>query len=88
MLDINHSASRHMAVAIILTCIVFTPLEAFAKSKPCGSLPEPYVSPALDAVLMPITRDVVAQFALPTSASGAVIVSVEPGGIADIYVRQ
>lgn len=65
MLEINHSASRYIAVAVILTSVVFTPMDVYAKSKPYGSLPEPYVSPTLDAILMPITRDVVAQFALP-----------------------
>jgi hypothetical protein len=35
--------------------------------------------------MIPITREVVAQFARAKSASGAVIVPVEPSGIADIY---
>ena len=50
-----------------------------------AQMPEPYVSPTLDAVLMPVTKQVVAQFKLPKKASGAVVVSVEPGGVADLY---
>lgn len=50
-----------------------------------AQMPEPYVSPTFDAVLMPVTKQVVKQFKLPRTASGAVIVSVEPGGVADLY---
>jgi hypothetical protein len=50
-----------------------------------AQMPEPYVSPTFDAVLMPVTKQVVKQFKLPRQASGAVIVSVEPGGVADLY---
>ena len=83
-IPLKHPLRRFTSVPLFI-CVILLPVEAIAKSKPYGTLPEPYVSPTLDAVMMPITREVVAQFALPKSASGAVIVSVEPGGIADIY---
>jgi hypothetical protein len=50
-----------------------------------ATMPEPYVSSALDAVLMPVTKSVVQQFKLPKTASGAVVVSVQPGGVGDTY---
>lgn len=50
-----------------------------------GRLPEPYVSPALDAVLMPITPAVKEQFKLPRSATGVVVASVQPGGVGELY---
>lgn len=69
-----------MLMLVALVLMPFGP--AVAKQ---GALLEPYVSPVLDAVLMPVTTEVVRQLRLPKSASGAVIVSVEPGGIADSY---
>lgn len=50
-----------------------------------GRLPDPYVSPALDAVLMPITPAVKQQFKLPRSATGVVVASVQPGGVGELY---
>jgi hypothetical protein len=50
-----------------------------------GRLPEPYVSPALDAVLMPITPAVKEQFKLPRSATGVVVASVQPGGVGELF---
>lgn len=48
-------------------------------------LPKPYVSPALDAVLLPITAEVRKQFRLGKKAAGVVVVSVEPGGTGELY---
>lgn len=58
--------------------------EAEAQQK-TATMPEPYVSSALDAVLIPVTKSVVQQFKLPKTASGAVVVSVQPGGVGDLY---
>ncbi|OZA10803.1 MAG: hypothetical protein B7Y02_09925, partial [Rhodobacterales bacterium 17-64-5] len=49
------------------------------------TLPKPYVSPALDAVLLPITAAVRKEFKLGKKAAGAVVVSVEPNGIGELY---
>ncbi len=48
-------------------------------------LPKPYVSPSLDAVLLPITAEVRKEFKLGKKAAGVVVVSVEPGGIGELY---
>ena len=50
-----------------------------------GGLPDPYLSPALDAVLMPITPAVKRQFKLPRAATGVVVASVQPGGVGELY---
>jgi len=68
---------RVVARGAVALCVLAGPVAA--------QMPEPYVSPAFDAVLMPVTQQVVAQFKLPRTASGAVVVSVEPGGVADLY---
>ena len=47
------------------------------------TLPAPYISRALDAVLLPIDANVRDAFALATSDSGVLVLSTEPGGIAD-----
>ena len=48
-------------------------------------LPKPHVSPALDAVLLPITAEVRKEFKLGKKAAGVVVVSVDPGGVAELY---
>ncbi len=68
---------RVVARGAVALCVLAGPVAA--------QMPEPYVSATFDAVLMPVTQQVVAQFKLPRTASGAVVVSVEPGGVADLY---
>lgn len=48
-------------------------------------LPKPYVSRALDVVLLPVTDAVRAEFGLGKNAAGAVVASVEPGGTGAFY---
>jgi hypothetical protein len=47
------------------------------------TLPAPYVSRALDAVLLPIDAGVRDAFALSASDSGVLVLATEPGGVAD-----
>jgi len=47
------------------------------------ALPAPYVSRALDAVLLPIDAGVREAFALGASDSGVLVLATEPGGVAD-----
>lgn len=47
------------------------------------TLPEPYVSRALDAVLLPINGDVRKVFALDAKDQGVLVLSVQPDGVAD-----
>jgi len=73
---------RRLALALGVWVVATLPLIA---TPAAAQMPEPYVSPTFDAVLMPVTKQVVKQFKLPKTASGALVVSVEPGGVADIY---
>jgi S1-C subfamily serine protease len=47
-------------------------------------LPRPYVSRALDAVLLPVDRAVISAFGLGPKDSGALVLATEPGGTADM----
>lgn len=49
------------------------------------TLPSPYISRALDAVLLPINQDVIWAFNLFAEDTGVFVLSVEPGGVADSY---
>ena len=75
-------ALRHIVgAAAVAGAVSALPNPALAK----GGLPDPYVSPALDAVLMPITPAVKQQFNLPKAATGVVVASVQPGGVGELY---
>ncbi|OYU19779.1 MAG: hypothetical protein CFE34_03540 [Rhodobacteraceae bacterium PARR1] len=70
----------------LLTAMMIAAFAAFAAPVTAqGRLPEPYVSPALDAVLMPITPAVKEQFKLPKAATGVVVASVQPGGVGELF---
>ena len=47
------------------------------------TLPAPYISRALDAVLLPIDGNVRDVFALPADEEGVLVLAVETGGVAD-----
>lgn len=47
-------------------------------------LPRPYVSRALDAVLLPVDSAVISAFGLGPNDSGALVLATEPGGTADM----
>jgi hypothetical protein len=47
-------------------------------------LPKPYVSRALDAVLLPVDPAVISAFGLGPQESGALVLATEPGGTADM----
>lgn len=48
-----------------------------------GDLPPPYVSRALDAVLIPVTAEVQSAFNLAADEKGVLVLAVQPGGVAD-----
>lgn len=73
--------SSAVRASVVIACLAAFAAPAFAQ----GRLPEPYVSPSLDAVLMPITPAVKQQFKLPRSATGVVVASVQPGGVGELY---
>lgn len=78
-------AKACILAALLAVTLPFAAPRAEAQQTQTAKMPEPYVSSALDAVLMPVTRSVVQQFKLPKNASGAVVVSVQPGGVGDVY---
>lgn len=49
-----------------------------------AKLPQPYVSRALDAVLIPLDADVRAAFALGAQDEGVLVLAVQPKGVADV----
>jgi hypothetical protein len=71
-----------MALVVMLAAAIAAPGVAFAQK---NGLPKPYVSPSLDAVLMPITAAVRKEFKLGKKAAGAVVVSLDPGGLGELY---
>lgn len=74
---------RQFILASTLSLIAaFAPAGAALAEK---GLPKPYISPALDAVLLPITAEVRKEFKLGKKAAGVVVVSVDPGGIGELY---
>lgn len=82
-MKVKGRVSGLVAALFVLVPAVFGPSGAEAQKR--AASPSPYVSNALDAVLLPVTTSVVQAFNLPKSASGVVIASVQPGGIADLY---
>lgn len=59
--------------------------QAHAETAPASARPAPVLSRALDAVLMPIDDDTRSRFALADEQTGALVLAVAPGGLADIY---
>lgn len=71
------AAAAHLAVAPIAYST-----QSFALAGDV-QLPNPYVSRALDAVLLPIDAVVRTTFALDAKDQGVLVLSVQPGGVAD-----
>ena len=71
--------SRLRPLVLAAGFVTATLLPATAAS----TLPAPYVSRALDAVLIPINADVQKAFGLKSGEKGVLILSVAPGGVAD-----
>ena len=73
------SPYRHLAP--VLTTALLLGTSAMADMM----LPSPYISRALDAVLLPIDDAVITGFALDPNDTGALVLAVQPGGIAEAY---
>jgi hypothetical protein len=72
-----------LLVVAVLLALVFTPVAQAAGQK--SHLPDPIVSRALDAVLLPIDKAVRKQFRLGKNASGVYVLAVKPRGVAAKY---
>lgn len=80
--------ARFLVVALTLGVVlpfsgsvILYPTEAVAKTLKKSTLPKPYVSKALKAVLMPVTQEVARKFKLAKGSKGVMVVSVKPDGI-------
>lgn len=69
------------AAAAALFCLSLFAASTGVQASP--NLPAPYVSRALDAVLVELTDDVAAGLGLPAGLHGALVLAVQPGGAAD-----
>lgn len=73
------SASLALILALALPVGgVIAPAPAHA-----ATLPAPYVSRALDAVLIPVDASVTAAFGLAPGSTGVLVLATQPGGLAD-----
>ena len=74
--------------ALIIVAHIASPFagihSAFAATPPAAHAKSgPMISKALDALLVPINKSVIAKFKLDKGARGVLVLSVKPGGVAD-----
>ena len=62
--------------------IMVYPTDVFAQQSKTASLPEPYLSKALGAVLIPVNAEVRKAFKLKKKKEGVLVLAVQPGGLA------
>lgn len=74
--------SKALAALLALAPLTLTSalLPTFAMAQ---SLPTPYVSRALDAVLLPVDDAVIGAFGLAAGETGVLVLAVQPGGVAE-----
>lgn len=75
-----HRTCTSFATIICTSAMLLAPAAVVAQAT---KLPKPYVSRALKATVMPIDDAVRAQFKLAPTATGVIVVSTQPGGVAD-----
>lgn len=74
-------SSHQLALPVFLSLMALSmPFSAMAAN---AALPSPYVSHALDAVLIPINADVRTAFSLDADQAGVLVLAVQPGGVAE-----
>ncbi len=71
-------AAKFGSIAILTGFLASMALPAMA-----GTLPAPYVSRALDAVLIPVDDSVRAAFGLPATDVGVLVLATAPNGVAE-----
>ena len=79
----NQTMKRSLKAALTLPLQLAGMALMLAGAAGAQTLPAPYVSRALDAVLMPITADVQRAFGLARDEVGVLVLAVQPGGVAD-----
>ena len=73
------AALAALALAVPAGTTLFTPAAAVAQTR----LPAPYVSHALDAVLIPVDGSVISAFGLTPGSQGVLVLATQPGGLAE-----
>lgn len=80
---------KAVGVALAFTLPLYTggvamvyPTSVAAKAAKTASLPEPYLSKALGAVLIPVNAEVRKAFKLKKKKTGVLVLAVQPGGLA------
>lgn len=71
------------ALAMSMTFNVAGGVAFYPTHVSAAALPNPYVSHALHAVLLPIDAEVIAAFGLDPAETGLLVLAVQPGGVAD-----
>ena len=78
-----HNKFLSMATKLGSVVVLSGVLSVFAFPAVANTLPAPYVSRALDAVLIPVDDAVRAAFGLPTTDVGVMVLATAPNGIAE-----
>ncbi len=81
----NKATSAAFGIAVAMHLAVLPLSLSTSALAANATLPGPYVSRALDAVLIPIDASVRSAFGLGEKETGALVLAVEPGGVADSY---
>lgn len=77
------SLLKSASLALILALAMPVGGALVASPAAAASLPAPYVSRALDAVLIPVDGGVTAAFGLAAGTTGVLVLATQPGGLAD-----
>lgn len=76
--------SKALAALLTFSPIPFSATVLYPTTSNAQSLPNPYVSRALDAVLLPIDGSVISAFGLASDKTGVLVLAVQPGGTAEL----
>jgi hypothetical protein len=77
------SLLKSASLALILSLALPTGGVLLASPAVAATLPAPYVSRALDAVLIPVDAGVTSAFGLAAGSTGVLVLATQPGGLAD-----
>lgn len=79
----GNSLLKSASLALILALAMPTGGVVVASPAVAATLPAPYVSRALDAVLIPVDAGVTSAFGLAAGTTGVLVLATQPGGLAD-----
>lgn len=79
----GNSLLKSASLALVLALAMPTGGALVASPAVAATLPAPYVSRALDAVLIPVDAGVTSAFGLAAGTTGVLVLATQPGGLAD-----